>query len=127
MSASSEWLPPQPSPAPSVPAGWYSDPQGRGQRYWDGSTWTDHLAPLAAPAMAEEKHPATTGDWIGGLLLSVLIPLAGFILGIVWAAKGGKRGTVGLVCVGASVLAFVIWAGILYGAGSDPTATYGTV
>ena len=33
-----------PSP-PSVPAGWY--PQGDVQRYWDGSAWTDHTAPLA--------------------------------------------------------------------------------
>lgn len=32
-------------PPPSVPAGWY--PQGDVQRYWDGSAWTDHTAPLA--------------------------------------------------------------------------------
>lgn len=31
-------------PPPSVPAGWY--PQGDVQRYWDGSAWTDHTAPL---------------------------------------------------------------------------------
>jgi hypothetical protein len=30
---------------PSVPAGWYADPSGRfEQRYWDGSTWTEHVA-----------------------------------------------------------------------------------
>lgn len=28
----------------SVPAGWHADPTGRHQlRYWDGSTWTDHV------------------------------------------------------------------------------------
>jgi hypothetical protein len=60
-----------------VPAGWYADPQGRGQRYWDGRNWTDQLAPLQAPSAAEEdKHPATTGDWIGGILVSLLLPLA---------------------------------------------------
>jgi hypothetical protein len=36
---------PPPPPPVSVPAGWY--PQGDVQRYWDGSAWTDHTAPLA--------------------------------------------------------------------------------
>lgn len=27
-------------PAPQ-PAGWYPDPSGSGQRYWDGAAWTD--------------------------------------------------------------------------------------
>lgn len=31
-------------PPPAVPAGWY--PAGDVQRYWDGSTWTEHTAPL---------------------------------------------------------------------------------
>jgi hypothetical protein len=38
----------QPAPSaavPSVPAGWYADPSGRfEQRYWDGGTWTEHVA-----------------------------------------------------------------------------------
>jgi hypothetical protein len=35
----------QPAPPVSPPAGWYPDP-GRpgGQRYWDGSAWTEHTA-----------------------------------------------------------------------------------
>jgi hypothetical protein len=43
------------SPA-SIPAGWYGDPQTRANslRYWNGSTWTEHVAPrvqaTAAPA-----------------------------------------------------------------------------
>lgn len=43
---------------PSVPAGWYPDPNGDGGalRYWDGSGWTEHTAPAAgaAPAAAEQ-------------------------------------------------------------------------
>jgi Protein of unknown function (DUF2510) len=36
---------PDPAPAPSVPAGWYADPAGRFElRYWDGSTWTEHVS-----------------------------------------------------------------------------------
>jgi hypothetical protein len=38
---------------PPTPAGWYPDPEGSGgQRYWDGSTWTEHQSP-AAPAAPE--------------------------------------------------------------------------
>jgi len=34
------------APTEAAPAGWYPDPQGGGeQRYWDGTTWTDHTAP----------------------------------------------------------------------------------
>jgi hypothetical protein len=37
--------PPPPDEAPpTMPAGWYSDPEGEGQRYWDGKDWTDHRA-----------------------------------------------------------------------------------
>ncbi len=32
--------------APSTPPpGWYPDPSGAGQRYWDGTAWTEHTAP----------------------------------------------------------------------------------
>jgi hypothetical protein len=38
---------------PATPAGWYPDPDGSGgQRYWDGSGWTEHRSP--AP---EEPEP----------------------------------------------------------------------
>ena len=36
---------PAAAPAPAVPAGWYADPAGRFElRYWDGSTWTEHVS-----------------------------------------------------------------------------------
>lgn len=39
------------SGTPSPAAGWYADPAGGGgQRYWDGSVWTEHVAaPVAQP------------------------------------------------------------------------------
>jgi len=40
---------------PPTPAGWYPDPDGSGgQRYWDGSTWTEHRS----PAVAAVEEPA---------------------------------------------------------------------
>lgn len=41
---------PPPPPPSAIPAGWY--PQGDVQRYWDGAQWTEHTAPLSAPAAA---------------------------------------------------------------------------
>jgi hypothetical protein len=40
-----------------TPAGWYPDPDGSGgQRYWDGSAWTDHRSP-ATPAPEAPADP----------------------------------------------------------------------
>lgn len=38
-----EWTAPAPRP-PTLPAGWYPDHQGV-VRFWDGSVWTQHIAP----------------------------------------------------------------------------------
>ena len=36
-----------------APAGWQQDPSDPTQlRYWDGSTWTEHIAPQAPPSQA---------------------------------------------------------------------------
>jgi hypothetical protein len=41
---------------PTTPAGWYPDPDGSGgQRYWDGSIWTEHRSPAVSA-------PEPTGD-----------------------------------------------------------------
>lgn len=42
---------------PAAPAGWYPVDGGQ-QRYWDGSRWTDHVAPRAPqPGMADPLGP----------------------------------------------------------------------
>ena len=43
------------------PADWYPDPEDPGQhRYWDGTQWTEHRAPRAAPAEPAAPPPAPT-------------------------------------------------------------------
>jgi hypothetical protein len=50
--------------APAPPAGWYANPEGSGQRYWDGEHWTDEYRqepppPVAQPPAAPaEDRPA---------------------------------------------------------------------
>jgi Protein of unknown function (DUF2510) len=42
----------------TTPAGWYPDPAGSANlRWWDGSTWTAHLAPPPTPAPAPAPAP----------------------------------------------------------------------
>jgi len=44
---------------PPTPAGWYPDPDGSGgQRYWDGSAWTEHRSPAARPTPEPSEPPA---------------------------------------------------------------------
>src|SRR3981081_2553752 len=44
---------------PPTPAGWYPDPDGSGgQRYWDGSAWTEHQAPGIATTPEPSEPPA---------------------------------------------------------------------
>jgi Protein of unknown function (DUF2510) len=51
--------PPDPSTPPdsvSPPPGWYPDPSGSKQRYWDGTNWTQHEQPTARQAKKERKR-----------------------------------------------------------------------
>jgi hypothetical protein len=54
-----------------VPAGWYTDPGGSsGQRWWDGTAWTDHLLP-EAPAPAPTPPPAVAPSPVPGVPVAV--------------------------------------------------------
>lgn len=43
------------------PPGWYTDPDGPGQRWWDGERWTDHVSDVAfvlhPPSASVPRHP----------------------------------------------------------------------
>ena len=85
------------------------------RRYWDGNAWTDHRAPAEAPPAPAGpidgrtgKPTDSTGLIIAGLITACLIPLVGFIIGIVLLARGRAVGA-GVTCLILSVIAFVIW------------------
>ena len=91
----------------SLPApGWYPDPEIVGtQRYWDGGRWTDHRAPLE---IAGRPAAASDGLVVAGYVTALLLPLVGFIIGIVLLAK--DRTGHGLGAILLSIFAFwVIW------------------
>lgn len=43
----------------STPAGWYPNPEGPGERYWDGASWTDQMRASAATEYAAPATPPT--------------------------------------------------------------------
>jgi Domain of unknown function (DUF4352)/Protein of unknown function (DUF2510) len=47
---------------PNTPAGWYSDPDGSGgQRFWDGTQWTEHRSPAPDPTPQPPSPPPASG------------------------------------------------------------------
>jgi hypothetical protein len=48
------------TPPPHLPpAGWYSDPERSGLRWWDGAQWTEHRQEFAS---SQPSEAASTGD-----------------------------------------------------------------
>jgi hypothetical protein len=59
-----------------TPPGWYPDPSGYpGSRWWDGSTWTEHVGPPAGrPRLPDRVSVSTLFMWI--LTFTPLIGIA---------------------------------------------------
>jgi len=100
-----------------VPAGWYDDGQG-GQRYWDGTQWTEHTAPgsssvaaggqaghslapqvssaQAAPAHASPAHASSKkGLLIGAGAVVLALAIGGTVFALVGGDSGSGSGGVG--------------------------------
>ena len=90
---------------PKPIAGWYPDPEGSGgQRYWDGDRWTDAIAGSVVPAPHPPQQQPSTGLLIFGYLAAFVMPIIGFILGIVLLIRGGPETKHGIACVLISVV-----------------------
>ncbi|MDF2576166.1 MAG: hypothetical protein K0S05_3078 [Agromyces sp.] len=69
----------------AAPAGWYPEPDGtEGQRWWDGTRWTEYSTPLAAPpyvAYGTERPavPAGTATDTLWVWLVAVLPILPFI------------------------------------------------
>ncbi|GIH14480.1 DUF2510 domain-containing protein [Rugosimonospora africana] len=48
--------------------GWYPDPYGGGQRWWDGATWTPHVYPSQAPPSQALPSQAVPSQAVGPVL-----------------------------------------------------------
>jgi uncharacterized Tic20 family protein len=71
------------APPPGTPQpGWYPDPEvPGGQRYWDGSQWTENRAPAAQAATAPAGYDPQARQWA---MWAHLTGLAGLFIGLNW-------------------------------------------
>jgi hypothetical protein len=117
-----------PTAAPEFPAGWYDDPQRVGnKRWWTGTEWAPpHYDPSQVPDSAGPPPPETAGGLVVvAYITAVLMPLIGFILGIVVATRPSKvTSKHGAWIIVISIVAFIVWLAIaLNGAQSAVTTT----
>ena len=89
--------PPPPVPTtPQAPAGWYPE-SPTSQRYWDGSTWTEHRAPLhhsgGHDLVFAGRSICNPWERFGAYLLdSVLMFVTLFIGWLIWACITAQEG-----------------------------------
>lgn len=80
----------------NTPAGWYPDPQAPPgapqQRYWDGSSWTSHVAAGAAPTHARPRRrwPALLAVGAGVVAVALIV---GVLVGRSDAPPAGVSGS----------------------------------
>jgi hypothetical protein len=101
---------------PASPAAWHPA-LGGGQNYWDGTAWTHHAdwngtawalqAMAASPAVKNPNH----GNLVsGGYIFAVLMPLIGFVLGLVAVTRDEPATSKhGMKIIGLSIVAFLIY------------------
>jgi hypothetical protein len=87
----------------AAPAGWYPEPSGaEGQRWWDGTRWTEYATPLAAPTssvqryapydgMARPRVPDGTPVDTAWIWLIVALPIVAVIPFFLWDFEGYMR------------------------------------
>ena len=70
------------APPPPPPRGWYPDPGGANtQRYFDGTNWTDHLAPLNLPPLPRPTRQKTSSHKLTTVVGIVVVALVGIWIG----------------------------------------------
>ena len=77
------------------PAGWYPDPSGgEGQRYWDGSAWTDQYAGTADLAVGAAPPAAAGSAWYRRpmFLLPAILVVVAVVAFFVFRSSGDDSG-----------------------------------
>jgi Protein of unknown function (DUF2510) len=75
------------------------------QRYWNGSEWTDHVAPLRESQRPTRKYPENDGLAAAGYVFAILFPIIGAAIGIALMGRKDSRGGTVLIL---SAVVFVI-------------------
>ena len=111
----------------TTPAGWYAEPSTGQQRYWDGREWGPYANATPPPPGGQGWYQAPAQEFNGGLVacgyvFAVLIPLVGFILGIVTITRPSKATSKhGIWIILLSVVVFLIAFAALSSGNSSST------
>jgi hypothetical protein len=112
-------------------AGWYDLPDGTGVGYWNGTDWTSNVMPPPRTHVTTETKDEFRAGLVGtGYVMAVLMPLIGFILGIVIITRPqkstSKHGVWIVVLSCATFVVGLIW--LIYAAShtgtSSPSTSY---
>jgi hypothetical protein len=92
---------------PEFPAGWYDNPTGPGQRYWDGVKWTDSYA-----------QPVKKGWGFAKLFFGYLFAVMGGLLGIIFGLTAlfnsdPRTKHHGIAILAISIIATIVWITML--------------
>lgn len=91
----------------TAPAGWYPHPSmASTQCYWDGQAWTAHTAPVAPQPFVMPQQPVSDTLIGAGYVAALFLPIAGFVIGIVVLAKGGRGQVHGAAMMALSLVVF---------------------
>jgi len=100
-----------------VAPGWYPDPGRPGvQRWWDGTSWGEHWAPMPAPVFVRETEGLAVASVIAGV---VGVPIVPIVLGVMARNRiresGGLKDGNGLAIAGIvlGVVQVVIWVVVI--------------
>jgi Protein of unknown function (DUF2510) len=91
--------------------GWYTDPHGTGDRWWDGQAWTEHTQAAPAPVATAWPAPPPAPSWTP----SYSGPLPGAFLPVVKNTQATVGLVISLVAIPAGLLTG-IWFASLIGA-----------
>jgi uncharacterized protein DUF2510 len=100
---------------PKAPPGWYAHPSmANTQRYWDGTKWTDHIAPglpqktaaVAPTVRGPDDDKSSTPLFVASLVMMIIFPIGGFIGGCVLLTR---RAAAGAAIMLFSVLSGYVW------------------
>lgn len=86
------------------------------QGYWDGAKWTEQVVPMAPSTTGAAAHAVSSRVETIGWIAAILMPIVGFIIGIVMLGKGQGRG-VGMIVL-ALVAFYVFYRSIMNSSGS---------